>query len=565
MKNGTILKSLLMVAFTSVALGTAGADDAKPKYGGTLTISPYQASLRALSWDPADWNWKVNIDAGPYLEQLIVGDVYKGVRTGGTERFVSEAWLKPSLQTGELAESWELQTEPLAAVFHLRKNVMWQDCPGVMTSRPFNAEDVVYAYNRLIESPKLNKGYIDFVDRAEATDEHTVTFYFNSFNAEWDLRLGYGFYSAILPREVAEKGAQDWRNACGTGPFKLADYEDGIRGVYKRNPDYWGKVEIGGESYQLPFVDELIIQTVKDPQTRMAAFNTGKIDVMVNATFHDFEALGPLVDKVHHDERPPFGAKYIGLRMDEKPFDDIRVRRAMNLAIDKKAILEGFYGGHAEMLSLPLSSSWSDYFIPLEKMPPEVQELFTYDPEKAKALIAEAGYPDGFTFKMQISTSVPDDLEVAQIVAAYLSQIGVTVEIETLEYGALLSSITSGKFGPAIWNQAGLTTPTAALDKHFTCGSFWNTSRFCNEDFTKGFGAAMTEQDVGKRITMIQDLTKQALSQAPYIFMPMPSSFTFWWPWVKNYAGEQAVGAQRNAPLWAHAWIDADLKKQMGF
>ena len=95
----------------------------------------------------------------------------------------------------------------------------------------------------------------------------------------------------------------------------------------------------------------------------------------------------------------------MAMRMDQKPFNDIRVRRAMNLAINKKEIIDSFYGGNAEMHTYPFPPSFKDVYTPLEKLPPSARELYTYNPEKAKKLLAEAGYPNGFTFKAQISNA----------------------------------------------------------------------------------------------------------------------------------------------------------------
>ncbi len=567
MKTKTLLVSITKLTLT-LALGVfqgALAQQAAPTYGGTLTISPYQFGLSALTWDPADWNWKLNVDAGPYMELLIAGDLSKGIRGGGKERFISEAWVPPSVQRGELAESWKLIEKPLSLEFKLRKGVMWQARDGVMKAREFVADDVVYNFNRMRASPKATADYMDFVDRVEAKDKHTVTYFLKRFHAEWDLRIGYGFYTGIMPREVAEAGGSDWRKASGTGPFKITEFVSGSYGTYTRNPGYWDSETIAGKSYKLPFVDTLVLQTIRDQQTRIAAFRTGKIDVLLNASWRDLDLLKPILDKVKYNERPHFGAKFIALRTDQKPFDDIRVRRALNMAIDKQAIVKSFYDGHAALLHLPMSSGWGDYYVPLDQMPAGVKELFEFNPTKAKALLAEAGHPNGFEFKMQIATNIPEDLEAAQLVAAYLSKVGVKVLIEPLEYGAFLSLMTTRKHGPGYWTQVGLSNPIASLDKHFNPTSNWNASRLDDAKFNADFAKILTEPIEGKRIPQIKALTAYMMEQAPYIFIPVPNVITLWWPWVKNYEGEQAVGAQRNAPIWARAWVDAELKKKMGF
>src|SRR5690349_1372263 len=160
---------------SALAVGPALAEkNEKPQYGGTLEIATMFATLSALSWDPHDWNWKLNHDTGQFYEQLVVGNLDKSVRKGGKHPFIADAYLAPDAQRGELAEKWELVENPLSVVVTLRKGIMFPDKPGVMKSREFVAEDVVFSFNRLRSSPKNIRGYYDFVDRVEAKDSHTV-------------------------------------------------------------------------------------------------------------------------------------------------------------------------------------------------------------------------------------------------------------------------------------------------------------------------------------------------------------------------------------------------------
>ena len=128
--------------------------------------------------------------------------------------------------------------------------------------------------------------------------------------------------------------------------------------------------------------------------------------------------------------------------MDQKPFNDIRVRRAMNLAVNKKEIIDSFFGGNAELHTYPFPPSFKDVYTPLEKLPPSARELYTYNPEKAKKLLAEAGYPNGFTFKAQISNASQTSMDLAAMVVAYLAKIGVNLELEPMDYPSYLSRMT---------------------------------------------------------------------------------------------------------------------------
>ena len=123
------------------------------------------------------------------------------------------------------------------------------------------------------------------------------------------------------------------------------------------------------------------------------------------------------------------------------------MRLALNLAVDRAAISKQIYGGHADFPHLPMDETWEGYFTPPEKMPNDAREVLQYDPAKAKKLLAEAGLANGFEFKAQVP-SFPEQLKKAQIVAGYLSAIGVKMTIEPKEYGAFLSQMTTGKHGP---------------------------------------------------------------------------------------------------------------------
>ena len=153
----TQLRSALgRAALAGAMLLAAGGIQAqeKPQYGGTLEIGTVYVTLSALSWDPADWNWKSNHDSGQFYEQLFAADLSKARRNGGTQAFVLDAHLPSDAIKGELAETWEWKQNPLRIEIKLRKGVMFPAKPGVMESRELVADDVVHSFNRLDKSPR---------------------------------------------------------------------------------------------------------------------------------------------------------------------------------------------------------------------------------------------------------------------------------------------------------------------------------------------------------------------------------------------------------------------------
>ncbi len=556
----------LVVCTLAVSFGTAaGAEDPQPpQYGGTLNIGTVYVTLSALSWDPADWNWKTNHDAGMIYEQLFAADLEQTIRRGGRYPFRSEGWLPPESIRGELAETWEWQ-DPLTLVVRLRRGVLFPERPGIMAEREFDAEDVVWSFTRLAESPKAQPSYLEHIERLEARDPHTVVFHFREFNAEWDLRFGYGYYSSILPRELAKVDPRDWRNVTGSGPFRLERFVPGNSETFVRRPDYWDRERIDGVAYPIPFVNRVIYRTIKDQATQQTALRTAKIDIFEVVPWLAVDYLKKTTPELQWARYLGSTGQFMALRVDQKPFDDLRVRRALNLAVDKREIAELFYGGNAELFAYPMHPDFIGYFEPLESMPKSIQELFRYDPKKAKQLLAEAGYPNGFRFKVQVNAADPDHTDMLPLLAGYLAKIGVEIEIEPLEYAAFLSAMTTKTHAAGYLMRSGHVNPTTSLRKSFGTGQTWNPSMWSDPDYDRRLKEAQIERDEATRQRMIRALTVDIIDQAPYIWLPTPYNYIAWWPWVKNYGGELRAGAVRPGPIYARIWIDQEQKRRLGF
>ena len=558
---------LLASAFGLVlSLGaTAALAQEKPQHGGALEIGSVYVTLAQLSWDLADWNWKQNHDTGQVYETLFAADLSKSKRNGGKHPFYADAWLPSDAIRGELAESWEWKDNPLRIEIKLRKGVMFPEKPGVMAAREFTAEDVLFSYNRQDKSPKKIASYFDHVERVYAPDPHTVVFEFKQYNAEWDYRFGWGYYSGIMPKEVADAGAGNWKNLNGTGPFLLSDVVQGNSSTYSKNSAYWDKETIGGASYKLPFVDKLTYRIIRDEATFITALRTAKLDILENIRWQNVEQLKKSAPTLQWSRWLSMSGQFLAMRVDTKPFDDVRVRRALNMAVNKQEIVAGYYNGNAELFGYPQHPDYFGYFEPLDTMPDSVKELFKYDPEKAKKLLAEAGYPKGFSFKVQVCSCNPDHMELLPLVAAYLEQVGVKIEIQPMEYGAFLSAMTTKTNTPGYFMNNGHTNPTTTIRKSFIKGQVWNPSQWNDPAYEAKMDEVYRTRDEEKRIGLIRDMTREILDKAPYIWLPTPYIYTAWWPWVKNYGGELRAGAVRPGPIYARIWVDQELKKKMGY
>lgn len=557
------------ILFASTVVGAAALTGAygqtqTPKQGGKLDISTVWAAITPLSFDPYDWAWKTAHDTGGVYDTLFSADISKAKSRGGPYSLTTQFFMPDDLLHGQMAESWEWQENPLRLVVKLHQGMMFPEKPGVMPARELVADDVVFSVKRNISSPKAPAGAFAFLKDVTAQDKYTVVFTMNYYDALAIYRLGYGYGSGVTPKEVADKGPADWRNINGVGPYRMTGYVEGSTQTYERNPQYWDKESVGGQEFQLPYVDRITYHIVKDEATRLTALRTGQVDIMELVRWQDAEQMMKTQPEIKWNKWLYPSATFVAFRTDQKPFDDVRVRRALNMAVNKQEIIDTYFNGNAEMFAHPMLPDFGEYYTPLSEQPESVQELYKYNPEKAKQLLAEAGYPEGFSFKTQVYSADQNQMDVAQLVAAYLELVGVKMEIEPMEYGAFLSAMTSRTTAPGYMLQKGPINPIEAL-RDYVPGQTWNLTHWDDPAFTARLEDAAREPDQEKRKQIIKGLSTEILDKAPSLFLPVQQVYTGWWPWVKGYQGELRGGMSNPWPVFSHIWVDQDLKKEMGY
>ncbi len=556
---------MIRLLFATVLACVSTASSAEPpSYGGELNVGTVNVTISPLSWDPADWSWKSNHDYGNAREQLFAGDLTKSKRNGGPYAFIADAYLPTASLRGELAESWEWEG-PLTLVIKLRKGIMFPAKPGVMEARELVAEDVLFSYRLIDESPKRIPTYFDHIKKVEARDDHTVVFHLRHFNAEWAYRFGYGYYSGINPKEMAEVDRKSWKNVTGTGPFQLERYVQANAQIYRKNEQYWDSTVLNKQNYQLPFVDKVVYRIIKDEATYLTALRSGQLDILEAIRWIAVDHLKETTPELQWNRWLATNGQFISLRVDQRPFDDVRVRRAMNLAVNQQEIVDRFYGGNAELMAYPQHPEFGQYFEPLEQMPEQVQQLFTYDPKEARRLLDEAEVPEGFTFDLQVCSCSPSHMDLVPLLESYFAKVGLKINIQTMEYASFLSAMTTKTHGPAYLMSSGHVNPITTIRKSFVSGQTWNPSQYSDPDLDEKVRVLHLARDENERIKMLRALTREVLEQAPYVWLPIPYVHTAWWPWVKNYGGELRAGAVRPWPIYARLWIDEELKEQMGF
>jgi len=387
----------------------------------------------------------------------------------------------------------------------------------------------------------------------------------------WFLRVTDFFH--VVPPEVVEKygNMKYWRNLVGSGPFMLTDLIDNSSVTFERNPNYWATNTAVGPGYgdQLPFVDKVRFLIIADTNTRQSAFRTGNIDTL-GADWEEGPAFIEALPQIEYLQNPAYGSPgNTSMRTDKEPFNDIRVRKAMFKALDFKKIAEALYGEGARYLAWPIgySAEYKDAYLDLTDpdCPEEVKDLYTYDPEAAKELLREAGYPNGIKGNIIVlnSTNVMDYYQTLQ---SYWAQANIEVTLDPREVGAWYVILQNRNYDFIMY---GTGSPITNLHQ---AACMWGTSAtnpcYIDDPVVNEARAKMMElsvKDDPAADAIHRELMKYVLAQAWAIPGSGGVSYSLWWPWLKNYYGPMSLGYMNTDNWVTWAWVDQDLKKSMGY
>ena len=553
---------------TAIATTSASTVE-KPRYGGTFTF----VYREPTGFDPANTMSVQIFTALSFCQdEMLRGDWAKGPAGTGETDWMNGYIGRVGLLTGSLAESWEFP-DGGTIVFHLRKGVRFWNKPPV-NGRELTATDVAWSMNREWTSPR---GFPSFWFKAadrptsfKALDKYTVEIKVPAA-MQGALFVVIADQTHIYAPEVVERYGDynDWRNQAGTGPFILTDYVAGSALTYSRNPNYWMKDPLHPEN-QLPYVDGLKQLIISDLSTHLAAFRTGKLDLMgmyPNVSWEDAESLMKFAPQLKF-KVVTGGDVQIWFRIDkpELPFKDVRVRQALNLAVNQPDIVKSLYQGHADLLGHPYPpfKTWEPFYTPLQEMPAAVQELFAHNPEKAKKLLADAGYPNGF--KTQVVVQSGPNVDFLSVVREYLLKVGVDMEIKPLEVGVFSSVNRMRTHEQMIYTGSPTamfpyTMPSVILETLDDKSYYENPrTRAVFNEVNKYFG-----KDDARWMKLLKDITPFILEESVGIWLPVPHQYRMWWPWLRNYQGEGPLGYDNQMAISHHIWIDQSMKKSMGY
>ncbi len=471
--------SVLLVAVLALALGTIPAS--AQTRGGVLKFAT--PSVKP-GLDPA----RTRTGDGYMLTAMIFSNLTR----------ISHE-LKPEPQ---LAHKWEASADGSEWTFHLRKDAKFTN------GRPVVASDVKFSIDRILDPETASKGRkaLGPIEEIVVKDDHTVVFQLKGPYADLALQLGNTF-----ARIIAKENLDDIANKpIGSGPFILKEYVPGNKAILVRNPDYF---EEG-----LPYLDEVHQIYIKEYAAQVSALSTGEIDIMY---FAPSEIIGQLKEDPNVEVKIVSAPSFQPLIMwvDEKPFNDVRVRQALRFAVDREAMLEAATGGLGVLGNdTPVSPS-NPYYN--KALPQRKQDI-----AKAKKLLAEAGFPNGIDITLYTSTQRPG-LEPAAVVAQQVvAGSGFRVKIESVEIARLYKDIIpkAKPFATSHNNWFGRPTIDESLTPFYYTKSNWNYTGYTNPEVDKLLDQAKSLTDFASRKKLYDRVQEILYNEGPDVV-----------PYFKNY------------------------------
>ncbi|MBC3249784.1 peptide ABC transporter substrate-binding protein [Serratia fonticola] len=462
--------------------------------------------------------------------------------------------LQPSL-----AESWDVSEDGKVYTFHLRQGVKFQSNKYFKPTRDFNADDVIFSFMRQKDPNHpyhnvSNGNYSNFeslefgklITAIDKVDDHTVRFTLAHPEAPFVADLGW-YFASILSAEYANsmlKAGTPERvdmEPIGTGPFELKQYQKDSRILFSAFPDYWqGKAKI----------DRLVFSITPDASIRYAKLEKNECQVMPFPNPADLPRMRENKD-INLMQKAGLNTGFLAFNTQKAPLDNVIVRQALALAINKPAIIEAvFHGTGTAAKNILPPGVWS--------ADADLKD-YDYDPEKAKALLKEAGFANGMTidlWAMPVQRPYnPNAKRMAEMIQADWAKVGVTAKVVTFEWGEYLTRVKNGEHQAALM---GWTTATGDPDNFFgplySCTSAnggSNSSKWCYQPFDKLILEARAESNHEKRVALYKEAQQMMHDQMPAVMIAHSTIFE---PVRKEVTGYEID------PFGKHIFYQVDVK-----
>ncbi|MDP2919404.1 MAG: ABC transporter substrate-binding protein [Dehalococcoidia bacterium] len=542
---------------TQTPTSTTPSSTARPTYGGTITVG--NAGTGSFAAPGVTGMGQEYIRQHLVYQPLAQPDWSKGPE-GTKEISFNSAYTPMEYHSPLLAESWEIPN--LATyIFHLRKGVRFHNKRPAF-GREMTAADWVWSLQRI--GATAGAAFPVPPTKVTAVDKYTLRIEIADPdpNAFWNLMYGHFVYAP----EMGDSA--DWRDANGTGPYMVKEVVVGSSATLVRNPDYF-ETDPLYPGNRLPYIDQVREIFITDPATQLAALRAGKIDRAWGVAWQDAEQLQKTNPGILSKKGQGNASMILVLRIDNDKFKDLRVRQALSMAIDKQAILQHYYRGNADLISWPLQPDSINEFTPYDKLPADLKQLWEYHPDKARQLLAEAGFPNGFKTTMLMYPS-PSYQDVAAIVKDNWIAVGVDVTLVPSEPATYWNIVNATPRGFET-NMApyGNSNPYNFFNRFYrpphNLNWFWTDKTTFQDDYiNEARNKINSTLDPAERSKMIKQLGLDLMGRVYVIPMPLPSNYTFWQPWLRGYSGEIGIGhVWGYEGFWQYVWIDQDLKAKI--
>jgi len=540
-----------------------------------------RSNTNVANWDPYNSDGLYTIESA-YMETLH-GDDW----TLNPSVFNYQISFRPSnYVVGCLASDWEF-SDPNTYVIHIRQGIHWQNIAPA-NGREFIADDIVYHFDRLyglgdgftkVDTFHASDAEVGNLLSITAPDKYTVNFKWKTSNPEYIMEnmqivQAAGASHMENPEAVQQWGnLNDWHHAIGTGPFILQDFVDASSATFVKNPNYWAYDERYPKN-QLPYVDSLKILIIPDNATALAGLRTGKIDAVCNSSLQEAQQTQKLSPAILSIAIPLSDTYTVDPRNDLKPFSDIRVREALQMAVDLPTIAKTYYNGATSPNPSALISSYlKGWGLTYDQWPQDLKDQYTYNPTKAKQLLSDAGYPNGFNTDLVADNS--SDMDLWQIVKSYFSAIGVNMDIRPMDPISWTAFVrTAHKADALVCNvngSLGFTYEPLRSINRFQTNYTTNWCMVSDPTFDSFLPQALAATSIDAVKQIVKNADEYTARQHFVVSLLQPNLYNLYQPWLKGYNGEyQSLSGGNSGPeligfYESRFWIDSNLKKSMGF
>jgi peptide/nickel transport system substrate-binding protein len=410
------------------------------------------------------------------------------------EPLVEWSWEQKDL-VPVLAESWS-NPDSQTWLFKLKQGVRFHD------GGEFTADDVVHSYTRILKDPDSKQASsIAGIDDLEAVDRYTVRIHTKAPDAALLFRLSQRFITskAVYDRLGAVEAD---KLAIGTGPYKFKEWVSGQRFVLEKNPNY-------PAGPRQPTVDEVVFRNIPEAEAAITALLNREVDVITNVPPESVERLS---GNARRETVPTVNIMFMGLHSSVPQFKDKLVRQAVTLAVDKEALTRGVLKGFGTPMDAPIGPMQYGYSA-------ELQPKLGYDPQRARQLLAQAGYPNGFDVEFVVPLGQYNKIkEIAEATSSMLADVGIRTRITTQDQNTGFTAIQQGKAPLYVFGRGSVIDPSEYLHQYFHTG-VTKRIEFSSPEADAALDAEQGAFDPAERVRLLRRAMSVLMDEAPAVWL----------------------------------------------